>query len=773
MSQFVNYENIPGMPVTFKNDNLSNSNSLVYSTKSLLILGTSEDGPVMEPVQVDLNTIKMFGRCSKGNGIPNNSTLITDFYHAYDVGCRDIRLMRITGKEASTEIKTIENAVVNVNKTEENKGIVGGNDETVISLVNTPIDSSVKIYCKGVLVPKGYTVSGKTLTISKNACDAGAIISVMYSYYKDSVKEEYVTIAENKTIALTETPKAGAEITVSVNNIQLVKNTDYTVSGKTITITKSSVEAGVEAKIKYTYTLTSPTNVSENNNGVLTYITSYTNKTFELLQKPVEGSIRIYISNKEISNIDAYVITKANNITSITIDKKYFSKNEPIQVSYLYEELSKSANSIKISTINGGEIYNQSKVSVTTINNVEEGYYDKIISFIKPESKKSSVTEEPLTYKASEYPTFMALVNAINSDRNNNVFKASTDNPNALTIDVLEIDTFFNGGDNGLNCTKQELFDNLSGVRDSEGYIAKQGAYQILENYIVDIVVPGGVYSDDYVAGRNKDFAYELSLLCAIITNRTKTVLGVIPTRPCTDTSLVGVQEHTNKLLKYNNTYPLRDENGNLVLDAENQLIDIGRHVHVVVGPEPLVFNNELGIIVGNPAIQYAAELTLLPAQSSPLNKNLHGIRGLRYSYQTPQIDKLLENRYVMFNSKLNKSRKTIYKIVDGVTCAFKGSKYARTTTLRCLQEIIDEFRDAADPFLGEPPSVENRNALASAISKRKDILVEQGVAEDISFQLVVTQQDYLLGQASLEIDVVPPKEFRKINMVVGLKNTI
>lgn len=770
MAGINNYENLPGMPIEFKDGgSVLRSNNDAASTKSLLILGTAEDGPVLEPVAVDINTVKLFGKASKGNSIPNGSTLVKDFEHAWSVGCRDIRLMRVTGSPAYTVLETESKTVVEPQKIEEEKGIVGGNEITTFELVHTPISGSERVYCKGTLLTSGYTLSNKTITINKNTCDAGALITVTYSYYPIVKKNESPTVTEKK-VTLSQTPIDDETLVVKSNAVALAKETDYTVAGKVITIVKAGIEDGESVDVSYTYKETKESSITENSNSDGSYLTKYTNKIITLSNTPLKNSVRLYIANTEVSNTDAYSIGEDG--VTITIDKKYFVRTSDIVVSYIYEKEVDSVNSLRIETINGGEIYNQAKVIVEDVT-LEEGYQEKIIKLIKPESKKNSSTEAPLEFKSSNYPTFGAMANAINSHRNNTVFKAFTDFPDTFVMDLTPKDAFLTGGDNGLNCTPQQLYDALAGTRDKDGYIEKQGAYQILENYVCDFIVPGGVYADDYIAGRNKDFAYELALLCAIVTNRTKAMLGAIPMRPCNDTSLLGVQKHVNKLLDKDNVYPLRDENGNLILDSEGKAMDIGRYIHVCVGPETLTLNSELGVIIGNPAVQFAAELSALPAQSSPLNKNLHGIKGLRYNYQTGQLDKLLGARYIVFNTKSNKTGAKSYKMVDGITAAFVGSEYARTTTLRCLQEVIDEFRDAAEPFFGEPPRTENRNALAAAISKKKDKLINEGVAEDIAFQLIVTPQDYLLGEATLEVDIVPPKEFRKINMVVGLKNTI
>lgn len=764
-----NYSNIPGMPVEFKDGGtVLRSDTSSSTTKSMLILGTAEDGPVLEPVAVDNTTVSLFGKSTNSNGIPNGSTLVKDFEHAWNVGCRDIRLMRVTGSPAQAKVSTAEVSYKETFKTEESKGIVGGNDLSEFTLSNTPVDGSAKVYVNGSLLSRGYSLSEKTLTVNKNACNAGALVTVTYSTLPDLEKSEILTVDSLKKVTLSETPKG--DVVVKFNGEALIKTTDYTISAKEITISKSDIAEHDEVQVEYTYTSKEAVSITENSNLGKSFITKYTSKIMTLTKTPISDSIRIYVNNVEVSNTLSYTISETNKIT---LDKKYFNKLDEVVVSYLYEEDARVSSEVTIETKYGGEVYNQARVVVTTIDNEEDGHFEKIITLHKPESKKLSSSESALVFKSSEYPTFNALVNAINSHSLNNVFTAYTDTPEALTVDIQVVDTFLTGGDNGLNCSKQEIFKALSGTRDSEGYIEKQGAFQILENYMVDFIVPGGVYSDDVVAGRNKDFAYELALLCAILTARNKTTLGAIPTSPCNNTSLLGIQNYVKKLLTYSNVYPLRDENGNLVLDDDNNPIDLGRYIHVVPGPDPLVMNSELGVIAGNPAVQFIAELTCLKAQSSPLNKVLHGVKGLKYNFQTAQLDKLIGNRMITFNTKQSKNNVTTYRIVDGVTCAFAGSEYARTTTLRCLQEVVDEFREAAEPFFGEPPTTENRNALAAAISKKKETLLSNGVAEDISFQLVITTQDYLLGEATLEVDVVPPREFRKINMVVGLKNTI
>ena len=97
------------------------------------------------------------------------------------------------------------------------------------------------------------------------------------------------------------------------------------------------------------------------------------------------------------------------------------------------------------------------------------------------------------------------------------------------------------------------------------------------------------------------------------------------------------------------------------------------------------------------------------------------------------------------------------------------NSDYARITTFKVLQYVIDDIREVADPYIGEPNTVEQRNALSAAISKRLTIHKEKGIIQASSFQIIATAQNVLIGEAQLELTIVPPQELRRITTVVGL----
>lgn len=121
MATFEQYENLPGVKVDYQDGNLhSGAQTDSASTQSILIIGTATDGPVGEPVSV--NAIggpkaaeKLFGgllerRKIEENGeiktvkVPHQGSLIRAMWEALRSGNDDVRLLRVAGSTAKTEL---------------------------------------------------------------------------------------------------------------------------------------------------------------------------------------------------------------------------------------------------------------------------------------------------------------------------------------------------------------------------------------------------------------------------------------------------------------------------------------------------------------------------------------------------------------------------------------------------------------------------------------------------------------------------------------------
>lgn len=782
MAGFSNlYPNLPGMLVEFKDGGMAlRTDPNPPNTDSILILGTAIDGPVMEPVAVDINTAELiFGKDTKANGVPNGSTLIPAFKQAWEGGCRDIRLMRVTGSAGKVTLKTKDEIITEQKKAEENIGLIEGCDETVLQLAHCPIvRDSAKIYANGVILTNGYIVNetaGK-ITINRGVCDAGANLSVSYSYNRvEKVSSESITLSSGLDARLSYEPmpgtvrasKAGVAIpdmyvTITSNTVKI---TNYDAS--TVAVANDTIDIAYDAITNDVF------NSTETGVGSVPFTaqTSLLEKT--LLKTPVIGTVHLYVNGMEILTPGAFTVDVPNK--KIHIKKELFATGSVLGVTYYYLDSKVISNSLNVSSIFGGEIYRESVVEVEDLmDSLGTSIIGKRILITKPESKRGQISEPPLVYTSMQYPTLGQLADAINGDLRNGIFKAKTDFPSTKTDQLLVTRENLAGCEDGVVIDKDRLFKALSGERDSNDFLIKQGAYQLLEDYQVDWVVPVGVYADDELAGRYDNFAYELALFCAVLSYRNKTTLGAISMKPCNDTGLAGIQEYAKKLASHHNLYVMKDSNRKEIKDGDGNPIDLGKFISVVGGPEPILSDSTLGMYNGNPAVSYVALNSILLPQSAPTNKRLPGVRGLRFRFSNAQLDSIVGNRIVTFKTKSQRNgRDEGAYVVDAMTAAIIGSDYTRVTTSKVVRAVCDQLREVCDPFIGESNTTEQKNAMAASISKRLMILKERGVILDYAFQIITTPMDQVLGQAKIELTIVPPQELRKITTVIGLKPTL
>lgn len=775
MAGFSNiYPNLPGMLVEFKDGGMSLRQDVgTTSTDSVLILGTSVDGPILEPVAVDDQSAEaIFGKAVTSNGVSNGSTLVKAFKQARKRGCNDIRLMRVTGGNANAVIEGNDLVLEDNKRIEEEFTVVAGNDATTIQLANTYITKdSVKLFIKGSQLLTGYTVQYATgqINIQAGVCDAGAPITVQYSYSKAvNVTNEVTKVAtvEGKLVASLANETDKAEMVVKLNTSPITAS-EYSVKGNVITFT---AEAGVkdndDLTVSYVHHNGDRIDVTESGNGPAPFETATSKISKTLENTPIKDSVKLYVGGA--LHQDQSVLSVSG--TNVSVDKKHFARGAKVTVEYLYLVKDTLKTEIKFESFFGGAIYNQGSIEVVDLLNEGEEVIGKKIILTKPESKRASSFEKPLEYNSTEYMTFGLLADAITADVNNGIYKVSTDNPDILTSELKVGKKFFINGEDGINLSKQEMFEALSGKRDNDGYLVKAGVYQLLEDYQVDWIVPVGVYADEELNDRNQNFAYELALLCAILSYRNKTTLGAIAMKPNRNTSLAGVQDYAKHVAGFKNLFYMKDQDGNLVLDSDGNPMDLGMYLSVVAGPEIEERDSSIGSYYANAAIDYVAMNTVLLPQSAPTNKTIPGASKLRFSFSNAQLDAITGNRIVTFKSKTDRTGKSLIVVVDGITSAHPASDYTRVTTPKSLRTIVDNVREVCDPFIGEPNTVEQRNAMSSAISKRLSILKDKGVLLDSSFQIIVTPQDQILGSAKLELTIVPPQELRKITTVVGLK---
>jgi hypothetical protein len=199
------------------------------------------------------------------------------------------------------------------------------------------------------------------------------------------------------------------------------------------------------------------------------------------------------------------------------------------------------------------------------------------------------------------------------------------------------------------------------------------------------------------------------------------------------------------------------------VEDNNEHLIDIGKYLSVVASYVVLANPSQAVAYVASGGPLYGGLYVELPPQSAPTNKLVRNIR-LPFRVNKAKLDDLAGQRYVTFHTKTKG-----VVVTDAPTAARPDSDYQRLSSMRQVKAAIDAVREVGEPFLGEGMSGALMAALETAIDQALKALVKRGVLNRYDFQLISTPQQRVLGQATVELKVVPAFELRQLTVVVAL----
>ncbi len=197
--------------------------------------------------------------------------------------------------------------------------------------------------------------------------------------------------------------------------------------------------------------------------------------------------------------------------------------------------------------------------------------------------------------------------------------------------------------------------------------------------------------------------------------------------------------------------------------DENDKLVDLGKYISVVAGQS--IFSNpsrDTAYIADGHAA-YAGMVTSLLPNSAPTNKIIDGV-SLPFRLNLSKLDALAGAKYVMFQQK----PKGII-VSDAPTAARSQSDYNRLTTVRIVKAVLDAVRLAGDPFIGESMSGARLAALQTAIDQTLSKLTKAGFLQRYAFKVTATPADLVLGQAKVNLTLVPAFELRQILVTVSL----
>lgn len=827
------YPNLPAHLVQFKDGGLTSIESPTEdkSGKSLLLLGTAFDGPIMEPVQVDSSTVsKVFGSEVDEAGISNGATLTKYAKQAFKNGFHDVRCMRVTGTNAS--VKIVKSTITNQYEEErEQQFNIPGNLRTIKEGHAPMVLGTFNCTIDGVSQSVLSSPDSGLITFREYSARAYADAEVTYSYFDIQEKEfeglitkvvpdddedkEYswsfdnINLEDGEFLYIPETdPVTGRPVDQDASRntgekkgvVSFKINSGETEYEPLVDCQLVSDNTGSEALNNWVEAKFDADEIEVAEGDVATFKVlvakkidvvedyvldgDYEDMEFELTDIATANSFSI--EGKEES-VD-YTIND-NKITFLRAGKwPMTNANNKVIGTYTTTITETKEDSFIVNSKYGGSIYNGATIEFSTNTDGTTR-----VTFTKPVDKVISNADLPFYYDTpapgeSGVTTIGQLREQLDNYSFNNVFDIVTDD------DTLEIASFptgvytLVGGTDGVNVSMDDMFKALSGKRYTQadadngdctqaevGYLSEQGAYQYLENYNVDFIIPVGVYADvvpPTAATLHTTFHDELATVCAVLTYRTKMTHGFIDVKPNTNTTLKGVQNYVEHLLTYDNIHYMSDQDGNILTDSEGERMDIGWYTSVVVGPDPIMVSDKLGKYYGSPAIGYAALCSSLKPESAPTNKAIPGAIGMRFAFSNKQMNELVGNKFVVFKTKnVNESiRSTTPYVVDGCTAGAPSSDYGRISTVKIVTDVVDQIREVCEPFLGEPNTIEQRNAMSALISKRLSKIMEDGEINYYEFQVDATIQQVILGECTITLVLVVPMELRKITTTVALR---
>lgn len=457
-----------------------------------------------------------------------------------------------------------------------------------------------------------------------------------------------------------------------------------------------------------------------------------------------------------------------------------------------------------------------------------------IITFYKPTEKQLTATDKSLTYelrKLRGLTTLGEFANYVNNDTANNIVRLTTmSGATNLSIESfmetngkVRLGSYF---DEGLGeyrmllasslpigdelrfplCGRDGFYDmndlesaynfyELLGGKyaqreDGTYQLVEQGIYNSIENYPVDIIVLLDAYSNTRIGklGKNpitgsqewqhddtKSFATQLAQHAAVLSAKSSETMGYIGVAPVASTNLLAIQEYVNELTLtpgLNDHYMYNEASGEQILTENGTRIDIGGYLGVVFGPEIGLTNHQIGSYVASPLPAIAGLISTLPAENAPTNKEITAA-AVRYNLSESQMNQLAGARYITVENKrsLNGSTKVVIK--DGVSAAQPNSDYQRISTMRITHTVVRVIRAAADPYIGLPNGLAQRNALSTQIQAALDKLKEAGVIQDFKYQIYTSAKEMVLGNAFITLELVPAFELRKIHTSMALRSSM
>jgi len=324
----------------------------------------------------------------------------------------------------------------------------------------------------------------------------------------------------------------------------------------------------------------------------------------------------------------------------------------------------------------------------------------------------------------------------------------------AIATTALSLD----GGTNGTNLDNGVLYDEL------------QKAYDDLENYEVQIVVPMGANVDSIkpsynsITGLPEDvnaqFQVQLDEFLAGISTNVNEAIGIIGVESPDTTNIADINTWAKRLTEVDLSDPTRGANIMPLLDSKYLSVAAFEPVFDNLGGTPYTANGQAA---------YAGMIASLMPHYSPTNKSLGASRNVRFKLSNQQLSNMTDTRLVSMRTKPGRDP----VITEAITAAATGSDFTNLTTVRITFAAMDVVREVCDPFIGQPNTQSKRNAMEAAITKGLQGMVEVGALRKYSFTIGSTPNQQVLGIIDIDLILVPVFEIKTVRTTVRLRTEI
>jgi len=202
---------------------------------------------------------------------------------------------------------------------------------------------------------------------------------------------------------------------------------------------------------------------------------------------------------------------------------------------------------------------------------------------------------------------------------------------------------------------------------------------------------------------------------------------------------------------------------GSELTDSNDYLVDIGKYISVVA-THPILANPSRSVqYMATGAPSYAGFYSGLPPSSAPTNKVIKSAR-LPFRIGKFKLDSLAGLHYVTFHSETSG-----IVVTDAPTAARTDSDYRRLSTVRIVKACMDDVRIVGRPFIGNGITGTKLAALETAIDNKMKQRTKNGDIQRYEVKVTSTPAQQVLGQADVELKLVPAFELRQLTVTVGL----